>query len=194
MFGWLKKCCKIYSNWRITKSITKQTVENVRNLNSVIMCLRPKIWNEILDNNHFLYIQRCKLRHSFIFGGGGGGIKVLHLKYLVVYLLHTVLDEADRMLDLGFSRDMNAIIENLPPERQTLLFSATQTKWVSSTSQQWVNICLDYIQLNIDWNSVPYRSVKDLARLSLKNPMFVSAHENAEHSTPTQLEQVRSQK
>ncbi|XP_022292440.2 putative ATP-dependent RNA helicase DDX10 [Crassostrea virginica] len=71
-----------------------------------------------------------------------------------------VLDEADRILDLGFSRDMNAIIENLPPERQTLLFSATQTK-----------------------------SVKDLARLSLKNPIFVSAHENAEHSTPSKLEQ-----
>ena len=34
------------------------------------------------------------------------------------------------------------------------------------------------------------RSVKDLARLSLKNPIFVSAHENAEHSTPSKLEQV----
>ncbi|XP_062575226.1 probable ATP-dependent RNA helicase DDX10 [Saccostrea cucullata] len=71
-----------------------------------------------------------------------------------------VLDEADRILDLGFSRDMNAIIENLPSERQTLLFSATQTK-----------------------------SVKDLARLSLKNPMFVSAHEHSTYSTPSQLEQ-----
>ena len=34
------------------------------------------------------------------------------------------------------------------------------------------------------------RSVKDLARLSLKDPMYVSVHENAQHSTPTQLEQV----
>lgn len=39
-----------------------------------------------------------------------------------------VLDEADRCLDLGFEQDMNAIIENLPAKRQTLLFSATQTK------------------------------------------------------------------
>lgn len=39
-----------------------------------------------------------------------------------------VLDEADRCLDMGFEKDMNAIIENLPKERQTLLFSATQTK------------------------------------------------------------------
>lgn len=39
-----------------------------------------------------------------------------------------VLDEADRCLDLGFQQTMNSIIENLPENRQTLLFSATQTK------------------------------------------------------------------
>lgn len=39
-----------------------------------------------------------------------------------------VIDEADRCLDLGFQNTMNGIIENLPPKRQTLLFSATQTK------------------------------------------------------------------
>ena len=50
-----------------------------------------------------------------------------------------VLDEADRCLDQGFARALNAIVENLPKKRQTLLFSATQTK-----------------------------KVKDLARLSLK--------------------------
>jgi superfamily II DNA/RNA helicase len=36
-----------------------------------------------------------------------------------------VLDEADRMLDLGFSRELNAVFKALPKERQTLLFSAT---------------------------------------------------------------------
>ena len=39
-----------------------------------------------------------------------------------------ILDEADRCLDMGFAKAMNAIIGNLPTERQTLLFSATQTK------------------------------------------------------------------
>ncbi|XP_063992090.1 probable ATP-dependent RNA helicase DDX10 [Diachasmimorpha longicaudata] len=84
------------------------------------------------------------------------GNKLFHTHNLQL----VVLDEADRCLDMGFEQTMNAIIENLPPERQTLLFSATQTK-----------------------------SVKDLARLSLTNPMYVSVHEHAEHSTPDGLQQ-----
>lgn len=43
-----------------------------------------------------------------------------------------VLDEADRILDLGFADTLNAIIENLPEERQTMLYSATQTRFVFS--------------------------------------------------------------
>lgn len=71
-----------------------------------------------------------------------------------------VLDEADRILDLGFRETMNAIVENLPSERQTLLFSATQTK-----------------------------SVRDLARLSLSDPEYVSVHEHSVASTPHKLAQ-----
>jgi ATP-dependent RNA helicase DDX10/DBP4 len=56
---------------------------------------------------------------------------------------------------------MDAIIGNLPSERQTLLFSATQTK-------------------NVD----------DLARVSLKNPIIVLAYENSDKATPDQLTQV----
>lgn len=43
-----------------------------------------------------------------------------------------VLDEADRLLEMGFETELSAIIENLPKSRQTLLFSATQTKSVKS--------------------------------------------------------------
>ncbi|KAM8720045.1 hypothetical protein ACLKA7_006147 [Drosophila subpalustris] len=55
-----------------------------------------------------------------------------------------VLDEADRCLDMGFQKCLNSIIENFPPDRQTLLFSATQTN-----------------------------SLEDLARLNLKEPVYV---------------------
>lgn len=89
---------------------------------------------------------------------------MLVLTHPLIYILSIfqvlVLDEADRCLDMGFQQTMNAIIENLPPQRQTMLFSATQT-----------------------------RSVRDLARLSLKDPSYVSVHENAKHSTPSGLQQ-----
>uniref|UniRef100_A0A5S6Q9X8 ATP-dependent RNA helicase n=1 Tax=Trichuris muris TaxID=70415 RepID=A0A5S6Q9X8_TRIMR len=71
-----------------------------------------------------------------------------------------VLDEADRILDLGFADQLNSIFAHLPVERQTLLFSATQT-----------------------------RSVTDLARLSLKEPVYISVHEYSKFSTPDQLVQ-----
>ncbi|GMT29196.1 hypothetical protein PFISCL1PPCAC_20493, partial [Pristionchus fissidentatus] len=71
-----------------------------------------------------------------------------------------VIDEADRILDMGFAKQMNAIVENLPQDRQTLLFSATQTN-----------------------------NVKQLARVCTKDPVMVSVHEKAEHATPEDLKQ-----
>ncbi|CAF9917002.1 MAG: ATP-dependent RNA helicase dbp4 [Heterodermia speciosa] len=71
-----------------------------------------------------------------------------------------VLDEADRIMDMGFQGTVDAIVEHLPKLRQTLLFSATQTKKVS-----------------------------DLARLSLRDPEYVSVHEAASSATPSTLQQ-----
>jgi ATP-dependent RNA helicase DDX10/DBP4 len=71
-----------------------------------------------------------------------------------------VLDEADRILDMGFQKDVDAIVDYLPRERQTMLFSATQTKRVS-----------------------------DLARLSLRDPEYISVHETATVATPKKLQQ-----
>ncbi|ETW03079.1 hypothetical protein H310_05507 [Aphanomyces invadans] len=71
-----------------------------------------------------------------------------------------ILDEADRILDMGFSNQLTAIVGYLPSERQTMLFSATQTK-----------------------------SIKDLARLSLNEPEYIAVHEKSTTATPSGLVQ-----
>ncbi|WP_421988867.1 DEAD/DEAH box helicase [Roseococcus sp.] len=48
-----------------------------------------------------------------------------------------VLDEADEMLDLGFREDLEAILESLPPERRTLLFSATVPRPIAQLAKSF---------------------------------------------------------
>lgn len=47
-----------------------------------------------------------------------------------------VLDEADEMLSMGFAKELNAIIEKLPAERQTLLFSATVDRAIKRVAEK----------------------------------------------------------
>src|SRR5580700_126613 len=50
-----------------------------------------------------------------------------------------VLDEADRMLDLGFIHALRRIVKMLPRERQTLLFSATMPKAIATLAEDYLN-------------------------------------------------------
>merc|ERR1719298_366477 len=49
-------------------------------------------------------------------------------------LVNLTIDEADRILEVGFEEEMNAIIRMLPKKRQTALFSATQTRKVDNVA------------------------------------------------------------
>ena len=71
-----------------------------------------------------------------------------------------VLDEADMCLSMGFANEMNDILLELPKNRQTMLFSATQT-----------------------------RNVTNLIRSGCKKPVFCSTHEYTQNITPVSLEQ-----
>ncbi len=57
-----------------------------------------------------------------------------------------VLDEADRMLDMGFIRDVRAIVAKLPTERQTLMFSATMPEEIMSLAK---SILRDYERIEV---------------------------------------------
>lgn len=71
-----------------------------------------------------------------VIGTPGKLIAHLNLGYVKVDCLqHLVLDEADRMLDMGFHEDIMKIISHLPKERQNLMFSATMPPKIRSLAK-----------------------------------------------------------
>ncbi|NDC79109.1 MAG: DEAD/DEAH box helicase, partial [Chitinophagia bacterium] len=81
-----------------------------------------------------------------------GYVKLGQLSYLI-------LDEADRMLDMGFHDDIMRIIAQVPLQRQTLLFSATMPPRIRSLAQK---ILRDPVEVNIAISKPPERIRQEL--------------------------------
>ncbi len=73
-----------------------------------------------------------------VVGTPGRVLEMLDREAMLPDAIHTVvLDEADRMLDLGFQEQVERILAGLPPERQTAFFSATFPATISEMSARW---------------------------------------------------------
>ena len=105
-----------------------------------------------IDESFSSYGRYCGLKHTVVYGGVSQKNQTDQLKAGIDILIATpgrlldlyqqrfidlrhikifVLDEADRMLDMGFIRDVQRIIEYIPKQRQTLFFSATMPPEIS---------------------------------------------------------------
>tara|TARA_B100001142_G_scaffold164780_1_gene164774 strand:+ start:2406 stop:3638 length:1233 start_codon:yes stop_codon:yes gene_type:complete len=110
-----------------------------------------------IGENFTIYSKYNSVRNTVIFGGVKQGAQTNELAKGVEILIATpgrlldligqgfislkdigyfVLDEADRMLDMGFINDIRKILNKLPKERQSLFFSATMPKNIIDLSSQ----------------------------------------------------------
>ncbi len=113
-----------------------------------------------IDQNTQRYIKNLPLRHTVLFGGVNmdkqtaqlrSGCEIVvatvgrlldHVKQKNIVLNKVeivVLDEADRMLDMGFIDDIRTIMQMLPRPRQTLLFSATFAPAIRKLAQDFMH-------------------------------------------------------
>ena len=113
-----------------------------------------------IDQNTQRYIKNLPLRHTVLFGGVNmdkqtaqlrAGCEIVvatvgrlldHVKQKNIVLNKVeivVLDEADRMLDMGFIDDIRNIMQMLPRPRQTLLFSATFAPAIRKLTQDFMH-------------------------------------------------------
>lgn len=138
--------------------LSEKQTEKRRTIRALILTptreLAAQVQEEIVT-----YSTYCDIRSMVIFGGVNANPQIATLRSGVDILVATpgrlldlhsqkalslahievlVLDEADRMLDMGFLRDIKRILSLLPARRQNLLFSATFSKEIKNLAQDFL--------------------------------------------------------
>jgi ATP-dependent RNA helicase RhlE len=129
----------------ILQRLQSVPVPNPRHVRVLVLSPTRELASQIGDS-FARYGRHLRLRHTVVFGGVGQQPQAQALRQGVDILVATpgrlldlieqgiarldrvgilVLDEADRMLDMGFIHDVRRVIGNLPKARQTVFFSAT---------------------------------------------------------------------
>ncbi len=103
-------------------------------------------------------------RSSFIIGTPGRLKDLVNRKFIDLSKFNTiVLDEADRMLDMGFIADMKYIMAKLPAKHQTLFFSATMSKEIEALIKQFLH---DPILVSVKTGDTSKNVDQDIVRVS----------------------------
>ncbi|TNJ65736.1 DEAD/DEAH box helicase [Paenibacillus hemerocallicola] len=85
-------------------------------------------------------IRALKKKPQIIIGTPGRLLDHINRKTIKLDNVNTVvLDEADEMLDMGFMEDIQSILQLVPPERHTMLFSATMPENIKRLAKQFLN-------------------------------------------------------
>lgn len=143
----------------ILQKLLQRDTHKKRHISALILSPTRELAAQI-DQRFSVYSQFIEIRHKVIFGGVSQKPQVQSLRRGIDVLVATpgrlldlmqqghidlnhieffVLDEADRMLDMGFIRDIKKILAILPKRRQNLLFSATMPSSIADLAKSFLN-------------------------------------------------------
>jgi len=139
--------------------LSERPFEKRRKIRALILTPTRELAAQIYENVKE-YSKYTRIKSTVVFGGVNQNPQVKSLEQGVDILIATpgrlldlkgqnllslssveflVLDEADRMLDMGFIHDIKKVIAFIPLKRQTLLFSATFSKEIKSLAKEFLN-------------------------------------------------------
>jgi ATP-dependent RNA helicase RhlE len=123
----------------------QQGTVNRRRIRALVLTPTRELAAQVADSVR-CYGKHLPFRAAVIYGGVSINTQIAKLRKGVDVVVATpgrleclVLDEADRMLDMGFIRDIRKIMKALPKERQNLLFSATFSKEIRRLAADLLN-------------------------------------------------------
>lgn len=116
-------------------------------------------------------VSQIRRPHDFVVGTPGR-IKDLKItgKLNLVNYNNIVLDEVDRMMDMGFIHDMKFIISHLPKYRQSLFFSATMPREVSQIAQTFLK---NPVTVSVKTTETSRNIDQDIVKINGKNKVDV---------------------
>ncbi|MEC7030104.1 MAG: DEAD/DEAH box helicase [Pseudomonadota bacterium] len=137
-----------------TRELAEQIAKNMQRL------LPNRMNIALLIGGASIHKQLQQLRRNPQIVIGTPGRMIDHMERKKLKLDDTsilVLDETDRMLDMGFTEQINDIVSQTPDDRQTLLFSATVPKAIAATAKQFL---VDPIRIKVGETTKPSDNIQ----------------------------------